>query len=138
MYLSISKEYAKDGFISFLIKRIVGTVSILLDIKKLTSFDNYFKSEEFLSDYGTNDISARKVILLALNNIRSKITSDAVLIYIDDNIYYPNTDIKLITLCKVINYGTLSIPAYPIFTNVFNHFKKDIKKYRQKFIVKIV
>jgi hypothetical protein len=32
----------------------------------------------------------------------------------------------------LINFGNLSIDSYPIFTETFNHFSMNIKKYVEK------
>jgi len=40
---------------------------------------------------------------------------------INPNVLYNNKSIRLIDLCKLLNYGTLEIPGCHIFTDTFDY-----------------
>jgi len=134
MILVVDNKYINKGFILFLKRRILFRLVQSINIKKLSMYDEYFN--DAFKDEEIDDviISTKKVILLAGKNLCSDRFDTETHIYINPNINYPNTNIKLIDLCKIINYGTLSIEPYPIFSDCFNHFHKGIKRYINMFI----
>ena len=128
MTLIIDNKNITKSFIPYLKKRILGHVLILLDLKKIIKYDEYFNSFNFKSDNPTI-INTKKIIMLGMSNLIHERYETTTHISINPNITYPGTKFKIIDLCKVINFGTLSIDAYPIFTETFNHFSKNLKKY---------
>ena len=129
MTIVVDNKYINQGFISFIKKRILGYMSVILNINKLQRYDELFQSEEFLILSNKTSISSRKVVLMAMTNLIHKRYETNTHIFINPNINYPGTNMKIVDLCKIINYGTLSIDAYPIFTETFNHIQQNIGKY---------
>ena len=119
-----------DDFCEWLVSRISTKLIANLDRKKLSTWDKYINdSDEFKKLYNKT-YSAEKIIYFAasklvFNNIDGKIT-----IELDPNVIIPGFDrLKLITFCKSLNYGSLKIKGYPIFTDTFNYFKENITQY---------
>ena len=135
MTLIVDNKDITTHFISFIKKRMLGYISVLISFKRLAPFDEYFASDEFKSVSNNVKVSSRKVIVLGMSNLTHKRYETTTHIFINPNIYYPGTGLKLADLCKIINFGNMSIDAYPIFTETFDHFSKNIKKYIDKCIV---
>ena len=131
MTLVVDNKDITKGFILYIKKRMLGYVAMKLDVKKLIKYDEYFNSNTFKLG-GKTKISSKKVILLGITNLSHKRYEATTHIFINPNINYPGTPLKVVDLCKMINFGTLSIDGYPIFTNTFNHFSKNIKKYMDR------
>lgn len=129
MTIVVKNKHINRGFVSFIKKKLLGYLTTIIDTKKLQSYDEYFKSEEFLKLSNQTIINSQKVILLGMTNLIHKRYETTTHVFINPNINYPETSLKLVDLCKIINYGTLSIDAYPIFTNTFNHIQRNIGKY---------
>ena len=134
MTLVVKNKYINKGFITFIKKKLFGYLTTILDIKKLHKYDEYFKSEDFLKISNNIIISSKKVIVLSMNNLIHKRYETTTHIFINPNINYPGTNMKLVDLCKVINYGTMSIDAYPIYTETFDYINKNIGKYIDRYM----
>ena len=134
MTLIVENKYINLYFIKYLKKRMLRHLATLLNIKKLERYDEYFNSKEFNHDDNTH-ISSRKVLLLGMTNLSHKRYENSTHIFIDPNINYPETNFKVVDLCKVINFGTMSIDGYPIITETFEHFSKNIKKYKDSCMI---
>ncbi len=130
MILIVENKDVTQHFIRFIKKRMLRHISLILDTKKLIAFDEFFSSDEFRIISNNINISSKRIIILGMTNLIHKRYETNTHIFINPNIYYPGTNIKLVELCKFINYGSLSIESYPIFTETFDHFSKNIKKYK--------
>lgn len=135
MTLIVENKDINTYFIKYLKRRLLGHISLILNIKKLVPFDEYFNSDEFKILSGGIKVSAKKVIVLGMSNLTHRRYETTTHIFINPNIYYTGTNIKLVDLCNLINFGNMSIDGYPIFTETFNHFSRNIKKYIDKCII---
>lgn len=132
MTLIVDNKDIVPSFISYLKTRLLRHICLILDLSKLKPFDEYFHSLEFLEISNDVLISSKRLILLAMSNLQHKRYESTTHIFINPNVTYPGTELKLVDLCKVINYGTMSVEGYPIFTETFNHFSRNIRKYVEK------
>lgn len=133
MTLMIDHKYDKEGFIQFLKKRMLGYIAMNLNTDKLKTFDEYFSSDAFKSVYG--DVIVHPVVIFKLSILNLKVVHypKYATLMIDDKIMYPNTQIRLIDLCKLLNYGNLSVEAYPIISDTFRHFSTHLISYVNKY-----
>ena len=67
------------------------------------------------------DISVQSVILQAAQNLIVYKYSDQIIVTIDPNVLYNNDSIRLIDLCKLLNYGNLENQGCHIFTDTFDY-----------------
>lgn len=135
MTLVVDNKNITTNFVLFLKKKMLSHMASILDTKRLQPYNEYFSSDEFLKLTNNTVIDSRRVILLSMSNLVHKRFETTTQIFINPNMTYPGTNFKLIDLCKIINYGTLSIDAYPIFTITFNHFHNNIGKYIDRCIL---
>ena len=133
MTLLVEEKYNKIDFLKFLKRRILTYFASVVNTKKVLPYDEYFKSDEFKEKFGDVSISSLLVIKLGITNLKVVTYPTYSTISINDAVMYPDTKIRVLDLCKIINYGNLSVDAYPIFTNVFLHFKINMKKYVNKY-----
>jgi hypothetical protein len=135
MLLVVENEKANIGFISFLKRRLRMRILSSLNLTKLSKFDEFFESDYFKTLYGDKKVLASKVVVLGANNLRHTIIQESGSIYIDPNMYYPGTQIKLVDLCNLINFGNLSVDAYPVFSDAFQHFSNNLEEYSDRFLM---
>lgn len=131
MILIVENKDINRSFIPYLKKRLLGYITLILELRKLTKYDEYFASEDF-GNVTQIPINPRKVIMLGMTNLQHKRYKTTTHIFINPNLYYPGTPYKVVELCKLINYGSLSVEGYPIFSDTFEHFQKSIHKYTDK------
>ena len=53
---------------------------------------------------------------------------------INSNNFIPNTFAKFISIINTINYGTLTLAPYPIYTETFNYFAQNIEEYLDTYL----
>ena len=63
--------------------------------------------------------------LFRVNYIRCRKVRYDYIIDINPNIFVSGSFAKLDDICRLINYGNSELPAYPIFTNMFNYVKEN-------------
>ena len=132
MTLIVDNKDINTGFIMFLKRKMLSYISMIVDRRKLRPFDEYFKSDEALSLTNGVRILPIRAIVLSMSTLSHKRYDDAH-IFINPNVNYPGTDIKLADICKFINFGNMSVEGYPIFTTTFEYFNKHINKYIERF-----
>ena len=133
MTIIVDHKYDKDDFISFLKRRMLGYIALHIDVDKIKLFNEYFNSDAFKKSYGNIDVDALTILKMSLANLKVLHYSTYATISIDDECLYPNTNVRLTTLCKLMNYGNLSVDAYPIISDTFRHFSTHIKHYVNKY-----
>ena len=135
MTLLIENVNFKRGFIRFLKKRILQYAMLSLSPKRLHTFDEFFNSSAFRPESINVRISSRRVLLIGLSNLEHSRGDTTTSIFISPTIRYPGTDYLIVDLCRLINYGNLSVEPYPIISDTMTHFSKHIRKYQNKFIL---
>lgn len=118
-----------DKFLSYLKSKFFNVFYKKINYKKLEPFEIYINELPKYKSLMRNYISANEICISGLYNIMVLRYGQTIVLKINENIFLPNTRIKLIELCKLINEGNLLLRPYPIFTEVFDEIKKDIEKY---------
>ena len=84
----------------------------IVDFDYLATFNTYLQNR-----YKTN-ITARRVLTLALNNLIIYNYQDTYEIAVNPNTFIKGINAKLYDLCALINYGNMEIHPYPIFDKI--------------------
>ena len=122
-----NSDYTK-GFMNFLVHIIKQQLKLELYSLTLRKFETVAKNDVQLKElFKTIDI--RKVLQIAIKNMHCRKILQGWEIYIDNAVVYPKTAYRIVTLCKLINYGTLSVKGSNIFTNVFKRVSANLTKY---------
>jgi hypothetical protein len=114
---------------------MLGRLALMLNPKRLVKYSEYFKSDEFENDFGVT-IEPKKVLVMGMSNLQHKRYETNTHIFINPLLLYPGTTYRVVDLCKIINFGTLSIEGYPLLSEVFEHFQHNIPKYIDKCIMR--
>ena len=75
-----------------------------------------------------------EIIRLGLYYLIYYKTNNSYIIEIDNNSNIPNSTTKIISLCNLINYGNISLNAYPIFDKAMNIIAEDLPNLYAKFL----
>lgn len=128
MTLVVTNSNYTSGFINYLISIIKRDIRLNMSSLKLKKFKNCVSNDLQLKEI-FKDIEIKKVILIALKNIHYRKILSGWEIYIDNAVVYPNTNYRIVTLCKIINYGTLSVKGSNLFTDIFKRVTTNLTKY---------
>lgn len=119
----------------WLIKRVKQHIIINLDPKKLIVWDDFFnnKNNGYVSLYNKK-ISTYKLILQGADNLRCLRLPDRLVIRFNANQYFKGLDrVPIEATCKLINFGTIDLPACPVFINAFRDVVDNINRYVHEF-----
>ena len=104
--------------------------------KKLEPFDIFINENPKYQSIFKKHISSYDICISALYNINVLRFGKNIVLKIDENALIPNTNIKLIELCKLINEGNLVLKAYPIFTEIFKYVKDKIDEIYIEYVLR--
>lgn len=93
-------------------------------------WDNYLTESKEVTRLYSRNYTAYEIVDFAASNIICNSSTGEITISINNNKFVPGFDrLKLSTIVKTINYGTLDIKGCSIFTDTFNHFAENIDTY---------
>jgi hypothetical protein len=119
LYIKLQENFNLDPFINeWLIPALKSNLKSNLFSNKRLIF--YYYGEDFYQD-----------LFLAVDSIElSHINlSNSLTISINQNKKNIGNTAKLYDICTMIDFGSLSNPAIPIFTKTFNYFAKNFWKF---------
>ena len=128
------KRNLSDEFVRYLIRQYILYISSIIDFKKLNPINKYLKENLFKDKFYKKNINALNIIVIGVYSIKYRKNKYKTVLYIDPYKKLPHTDIKLVSLCKLINYGNMDIKGYPIFTRGFNYIKENIDELYDRYL----
>lgn len=103
-----------------------------LNINHMYRWDKYLKNYKWHVDEYAPEV--QDILIQGALNIKCKDHKDQYIISIDPDQIVPGTTAKLDDLCTIINYGTLEVPPYPIFSDAFKYIKNIIRPLYEEFL----
>ena len=128
-----TEEYDAD-FFNWLIEKIRLLVIADLNADKLIKIDNYINNNKFFISPFKKSISSKEALYIALYHLKIHEYWDRTVIAIDENIIIPNTKTKVLTVVKLINFGTMSVLGYPILIQKFKYVEEHLDELYKLFI----
>lgn len=120
-------HWITPAFVNWLIDQITSSLTAELDDKKLSRFDSIFAAYNL--NLRSTDYS-KDIFEQSLHALVATFSDLAITISIDPKIHARSFDrLRLLDACKLINYGNLEIPGYPIFSKVFEYFADNLPTY---------
>lgn len=125
-----SNKFIDVQFGLWLIPRIKTKLISSIRKYKLNTWDTYLTEDASIKRLYKKDYKAEDVITFAADNLSCTGVDGEISIQFNFNKLVPGFDrLRLTTIVKTINYGTLDIKSCPIFTDTFNYFAKNIDTY---------
>ena len=129
MKLVISKDTVQDiQFLRFLIDYIRVYLVEHIDRNKEKAWNQFFNSSNELSGVTLKQVVGESLKYLTVTEYQY---SFEITIKTEEKLR--GTNAKLYEVCKLINYGNLSIIGYPIYTDAFHYFEKHLSDYMDKY-----
>lgn len=128
--MKLQLEYDSDVIdtdsIIYVIDIIRQEVILNLNVAKLNVLQNYINEKKLFFNKSTTYINLQNVIHLGLKYITYSISDKYITFEINPFILMPNTNAKLVDICKFIEFGALDVNGLYIFTKAFNYIKDSI------------
>lgn len=128
--MKLQLEYDSDvvdtDSIIYIIDIIRQEVLLNLNVAKLNVLQNYINEKKLFFNKSTTYINLQNVIHLGLKYITYSISDKYITFEINPFILMPNTNAKLVDICKFIEFGALDVNGLYIFTKAFSYIKDSI------------
>ena len=123
MQLSIKGNNLTENFAKWLLEIIKIELKQKIDKRKLESWEKYFRENLHIV------IPIDLIIKKSIDNLIYKFTDEnEILICLNDKEYIV-ANYKLITICKMINFGNVDHNGYPVFSDIFNQVASKVDNY---------
>ena len=130
------KHKCSREFILYICNIISTYILSHMDYEQIRGIETLINLDTSKMLFGTKFISLKDLIISATQNLRiQKIDNLYYIIDINPNVFVPNTKIKLLDVCKLINYGNLTVKSYPIFTCAFNNIKNNYNAIYNSYLI---
>ena len=130
MYLEIINKdgFDLDSFCEYLIKQMQDYMKseTRKNYKRLAKYNEFIDENVVRIDDKETILPIRDILVLSTYYLTYKKLSDSYVIELNPNINVPNTYAKFIDIVKLVNYGNLSLPAYPIYDEMMDYFADKI------------
>ena len=136
MTFTIQKGNFDVYFINWLLRRTQRLLLKNVKPKKLSAVTARFVVENplHLRPEELKGVDISRGVLESIFQLNVRESKLFYVFYIPDNVYLSNTRIKLSTLSRFVNYGSLHTKGYPLFTAVFNHVKANLSQYYNEYL----
>ena len=135
MTITISNEKGFDeDFFNWLPYEVRDYIIASIDPDKLIKVDTYINTNKFFHSPFKDNISSKDVIVAAANNLKVDRYWNRVVLSIDSNAVVPNTTSKILTVIKLVNFGSLSVMGYPVVTKCFKFVEDNIDAFYEKYL----
>lgn len=112
-------------FINRVIFHLQNLLKSSYDERKFASMEAFINSlPEFRSIY-RKQYSCKDIVYISAYNLVYDFYDGSAIIYVDPNVYYPGTQVKISQLCRLIDGGAIGISGTYIYTNAFNEVKNS-------------
>jgi hypothetical protein len=112
-------------FCTWLISQIQREYLLRVNIKKYSFIDEYLSTLDFMKNH--SGATSHSIVQAGLSRLVVNSDEDSFTIHINDTMLFdPENGIKLNSMCKLINYGTISVKGYSIITDLFTYFAENI------------
>lgn len=130
MYLEIINKDGLDldSFCEYLIKQMQDYMKseTRKNYKRLAKYNEFIDENIARIDDKETILPIRDILVLSTYYLTYKQLPDSYVIELNPNINVPNTYAKFIDIVKLVNYGNLSLPAYPIYDEMMDYFADKI------------
>lgn len=103
----------------------------------LSSHIDFRLFNQYFIDNFQTEITAQNILINAGQNLQVLDFTEIIIIQINENVLFRNSQIRLIDLCKLLNYGTLDIQGTNIFSDTFDYIANNINQIYLNYILEM-
>lgn len=135
LIIDVDNSMDLDKFCKWLCSKILDHAYNTINKDKLSKFNDYINVTLKMERKATLDVYS--ILIGGFNNLVYSRFPSYYIIEIDKNAIIPKTLAKFIDIMKMVNYGTLSIPPYPIVDEIFTYFADNIRDFYKTFLEEV-
>ena len=120
------------NFFNWLIEKIKSYLLMFDDFSKYKQIEEYINSN-ILRSKKYRYLSMHDIFFIAAASYECTNYGSTAIIQINPQIKIYNTNIKVIDICKILNYGSISVKGIDIFSQIANHIKLNLNNYYREY-----
>ena len=120
------------NFFNWLIEKIKSYLLMFDDFSRYKQIEEYINSN-ILRSKKQRYLSMHDIFFIAAASYECINYGSTAIIQINPQIKIYNTNIKVIDICKILNYGSISVKGIDIFSQIANHIKLNLNNYYREY-----
>ena len=116
------------NFFNWLIEKIKSYLLMFDNFSKYKQIEEYINSN-ILRSKKYRYLSMHDIFFIAATSYECINYGSTVIIQINPQVKIYNTNIKVIDICKILNYGSISVKGTDVFNQIANHIKLNLNNY---------
>ena len=120
------------NFFNWLIEKIKSYLLMFDDFSRYKQIEEYINSN-ILRSKKYRYLSMHDIFFIAAASYECINYGSTAIIQINPQIKIYNTNIKVIDICKILNYGRISVKGIDIFSQIANHIKLNLNNYYREY-----
>lgn len=120
------------NFFNWLIEKIKSYLLMFDDFSRYKQIEEYINSN-ILRSKKYRYLSMHDIFFIAAASYECINYGSTVIIQINPQIKIYNTNIKVIDICKILNYGSISVKGIDVFSQIANHVKLNLNNYYREY-----
>lgn len=117
-------------FGQWLIKQIQSEIAATVNSAKLEKWDKFFATTDEYKSIYSKPVTTKSILLAGLKSLVCDIGVGKLIIRFNSTLFVPGMNhVNLETTIKLINYGTVDVKGYPIFSDTFVRVADNINDY---------
>ena len=120
------------NFFNWLIEKIKSYLLMFDDFSRYKQIEEYINSN-ILRSKKYRYLSMHDIFFIAAASYECINYGSTAIIQINPYIKIYNTNIKVIDICKILNYGSISVKGIDIFSQIANHIKLNLNNYYREY-----
>ncbi len=120
------------NFFNWLIEKIKSYLLMFDDFSRYKQIEEYINSN-ILRSKKYRYLSMHDIFFIAAASYECINYGSTAIIQINPQIKIYNTNIKVIDICKILNYGSISVKGIDIFSQIANHIKLNLNNYYREY-----
>lgn len=120
------------NFFNWLIEKIKSYLLMFDDFSRYKQIEEYINSN-ILRSKKYRYLSMHDIFFIAAASYECINYGSTAIIQINPQIKIYNTNIKVIDICKILNYGSISVKGIDVFSQIANHIKLNLNNYYREY-----
>lgn len=122
-------ETLGKGFGLWLIRIIYDQFRYELNRKKLKRWNTILQETYKVRLFNSQQIDAQTILINGMKTLVCYTAPGKITITFNKNVFVPGADrLRVMTVCKFINYGNASVSGYPVITSVLTKIQDNIQR----------
>ena len=117
-----------EPFLEWIFYQLKSYIYCNVDVSKLEAFSDVVNNKQlYRNRYNVeDDFDIKDAILISLNDFRFRRVNEGYIFYLNTDLPFPTHIAEVEEVCQLLNYGSLDVQPYPIFSRAFKYINTNL------------